>query len=522
MPETDPFLIRSGRFRTTRFPGAVGGRVAPSGNIEIPRSDPNVQATPGLDSDLNDGGETNTGGSQFRDVEIPEVPSLGDLAKGGAEAVAGGAAQFAGSTIGAKTGEVLAAGGDFSTGIGLGFDELSNKVSDFGTKTANFFGAEPAATAAGAPIAPAANVPSAEIGGELAAGPNFGGAAGAGIGAGLARTAIGLISGESPKDAIVGGAASGAGTALGLLVTGGNPIGGFIGGAIGGFICFAEGTPVQMADGSWRFVEDLMAGDEVAEGGKVFANYLCMSADIFEYKGVSVTGMHAVLEGDRWLRVMDSDLAVEVLPKRTIRVRSIGTERHRLVLPDFVAADQWEVGGSDWLSPDERLAALNSAEKGVVRFEAAAHYETLLKWWRARGWKDMPKRALPATGVVALKDGEPVAAAFLYTDPTAALGFVSWQVTAPGSGKDGATGLGRVMAELSRIGREKMPDGILFAVSGNRAMRSVYKRHGWRVGERDAATFFQSFGGMETDFMGEDDAGRPLRRRARRAQRAAV
>ena len=70
--------------------------------------------------------------------------------------------------------------------------------------------------------------------------------------------------------------------------------------------CFIKGTLVTMANGSKKPIEKVNLGDYVAEGGKVFATGKFLINDLYNYKGIKVSGSHMVKEDNIWTRVEDS------------------------------------------------------------------------------------------------------------------------------------------------------------------------------------------------------------------------
>lgn len=84
-----------------------------------------------------------------------------------------------------------------------------------------------------------------------------------------------------------------------------------------------------MADGTAKPIADVRIGDET-RGGRVYATIAAdgSGSDWFEYRGVRVTGSHAVHEAGRWVRVRDS---AEAKPAPGCPVLcSISTTKHEI------------------------------------------------------------------------------------------------------------------------------------------------------------------------------------------------
>jgi len=132
---------------------------------------------------------------------------------------------------------------------------------------------------------------------------------------GSAERAAFLSSQSADKAAAARMAGVGGGGGSGLMGgIGGGIIGGAAGavtGAVGAIFCHEESTLVLMEDLTYKMIKDIRLGDSVHLGGEVkLKGDLYNEAEMFEYKGELVTGSHYVLEGDNWLKVKDSSLAL--------------------------------------------------------------------------------------------------------------------------------------------------------------------------------------------------------------------
>ena len=168
-------------------------------------------------------------------------------------------------------------------------------------------------------------------------GGTFSGATGSGIMA--AGTT--LLQGGSIGDAAKVGGATYAGTAIGTAV--GGPIGGAIGGAIGSiFGCFLPDTKIKMADGSEKEIINIKLNDRIKIGGRVVATGQFLINNLYDYKGVKVSGSHMVNENDTWLRVEDSKLAKSLGNDEHI-VYTLGTDNRRILIDNILFTDYFEV-----------------------------------------------------------------------------------------------------------------------------------------------------------------------------------
>ena len=133
----------------------------------------------------------------------------------------------------------------------------------------------------------------------------------------------------------------GAGAAIGTAV--GGPIGGVIGGAIGGIVgCFLPNTEITMADGSKKKIIDIELKDNIKVGGNVFATAKFLVTNLYDYKGVKVSGSHMVNENNKWIRVEDSDIAKSLGNDEHV-VYTLGTQNRRIVINDILFTDYFEI-----------------------------------------------------------------------------------------------------------------------------------------------------------------------------------
>ena len=177
-------------------------------------------------------------------------------------------------------------------------------------------------------VTPLTSLTATPIGTSTLGGVGIAGAAGYGISRAL---------GGDKKEST----AAGAGAAIGTAV--GGPVGGVVGGVIGKVIgCFLPNTLVSMSDGSKKKIIDIELKDNVAIGGFVFATGKFLVNDIYDYKGVKVSGSHLVNEKGNWLKVQDSKLAKLISTKDTV-VYTLVTKNRRILINDILFTDYFDI-----------------------------------------------------------------------------------------------------------------------------------------------------------------------------------
>jgi hypothetical protein len=104
--------------------------------------------------------------------------------------------------------------------------------------------------------------------------------------------------------------------------------------------CFIAGTQITMADGSTKAVEQIDLKDEVAVGGYVFATGKFLVNNLYDYKGIQVSGSHMVKE-DGWVRVEDSKFGKSLGTGDHV-VYVFGCENRRILINDTLFTDYFD------------------------------------------------------------------------------------------------------------------------------------------------------------------------------------
>ena len=169
-------------------------------------------------------------------------------------------------------------------------------------------------------------------------GTNVGKSTIGGVGtAGMAGYGISKVLGGNKKE----NQAAGAGASIGMAL--GGPAGAVAGGVIGRvFGCFLPNTKVTMSDGTTKDIIDINLNDNIEIGGRVFAHAKFLITDLYDYKGVKVSGSHMVNEDNKWLRVEESKLA-KSLGNKEHTVYTLGTDNRRILINNILFTDYFEV-----------------------------------------------------------------------------------------------------------------------------------------------------------------------------------
>lgn len=167
----------------------------------------------------------------------------------------------------------------------------------------------------------------------------------------------------------------------------GGLIAGPIGAAVGGFFCFLHNTPILMANGSYKMIQDLVIGEYVAYGGMVLGHGKSLCLRVVEYKGRFTSDQHALFDGQKYVRACDvkggstHDLDTPVV------VYPVVTENHILITDNGVVyADLIEVdvpGASDktklrLLNKKTQINTARSIEKEISWTLLDTNHSTML------------------------------------------------------------------------------------------------------------------------------------------------
>jgi len=120
--------------------------------------------------------------------------------------------------------------------------------------------------------------------------------------------------------------------------------------------CFLAGTSVDTEVGVKK-IEDVRLGDMCKEGGETIFLSQAKSDHFYEWKGIRVTGTHAIKYEGKWMRVQDLPYAEKIMEPCT--VYCIGNINHILMIKGEVFSDYYETDLYDTLNLEESITYLN-------------------------------------------------------------------------------------------------------------------------------------------------------------------
>lgn len=108
-------------------------------------------------------------------------------------------------------------------------------------------------------------------------------------------------------------------------------------------------------------------------------------------------------------------------------------------------------------------------------------YPTLLGWWEKHGVPPVPQFYLPDCGLVAIEDGHPTAAAWVYFDNSIGLAWFAWLVSNPAvSPVVAERGMRSLLAAAEEICRAQNRP-VLFVEAPRASLEKWYRRQGFLV-----------------------------------------
>jgi len=116
--------------------------------------------------------------------------------------------------------------------------------------------------------------------------------------------------------------------------------------------CFVKGTMVQMANGTEKEITTIDIGDKI-RGGIVQAKMEFMPQNIYNYKGVLVSGSHWVVEDNQFIEVEDSKHGI--LTDKVEPVYTFKTSNNRIWINNIEFGDFETGSDEDWAPYFEKV-----------------------------------------------------------------------------------------------------------------------------------------------------------------------
>jgi len=132
--------------------------------------------------------------------------------------------------------------------------------------------------------------------------------------------------------------------------------------------CFVKDEKFILEDCSIKAVQDLSPNDILLMGGRTFCTAQFISYEIYEYNKIKVAGSHAVLEGNTWVRVRDSEVAKRCPELDGSMVYVVWNENHRMVHESgTIFTDYAETSEADErISEMKNINKLNNIDRFVI------------------------------------------------------------------------------------------------------------------------------------------------------------
>lgn len=120
----------------------------------------------------------------------------------------------------------------------------------------------------------------------------------------------------------------------------------------------------------------------------------------------------------------------------------------------------------------------------IVPFDKKSHYEIVSHWWREHEWPVIPLEMLSTTGFVALVNGAPICAGWLYSTDSK-ICWLEYLISNPHSASyDRSTALDALVDELAYTAKN-MGFSAIFTSTNHKGLIERYKHHDFKVADED-------------------------------------
>jgi len=127
------------------------------------------------------------------------------------------------------------------------------------------------------------------------------------------------------------------------------------GGGGGGGGCFAYGTLMRMEDGSLKEIQDIVPGDQMAQGGNVYQQQIGDASEEtwYDVNGVTVTGTHTMCKDGIWMHVEDAGYPEADCDDQVYYI--VSNHNHQMVtengqlFTDYSEVEYQSSGWDDWV-----------------------------------------------------------------------------------------------------------------------------------------------------------------------------
>lgn len=127
-------------------------------------------------------------------------------------------------------------------------------------------------------------------------------------------------------------------------------------------------------------------------------------------------------------------------------------------------------------------------------------YSTLVSWWEAYEFGNVPKELLPPLGVI-VEDDKPLAAAGLYVCTGTTFGFMDWVVVNPtASIKQSHKALTLCLNEIMKLAEDNVIDLIYTCTKNESLWKRYEKYHDMKIAESGVKTFYKDLSSSIDDF----------------------
>lgn len=126
-----------------------------------------------------------------------------------------------------------------------------------------------------------------------------------------------------------------------------------------------------------------------------------------------------------------------------------------------------------------------------TRLYSPGDFPTISPWFTGHGGSPVPEKILPKCGVVAVLNGQPVAAVWLYMDNSVGVAWLAWLVTSPELPLFTAEEALRVLLGAAEAVAKSLDYGLLFTMTNKPALGRWFKGHGFAPNDSGSTQYFK-------------------------------
>lgn len=114
--------------------------------------------------------------------------------------------------------------------------------------------------------------------------------------------------------------------------------------------CFDENTLLELNNGTYKKIKDIEIGDILLHDGKINGYFKVISEneEMYNYKGIIVSGSHNVYENGRWINVCESGYSTYLKNYKREIIYCLNTENGTVTINNVIFSDWNDIDGPEY------------------------------------------------------------------------------------------------------------------------------------------------------------------------------